>query len=100
MIIISQDKKSFYNLDNAKSVDVLDNEIYITDDILSDEGTRIGEYTTQQRAKEVFNGIIKAYEKAGNLAFEINEDETEIKLTLNSNVFEMPEEWFYAKETS
>lgn len=92
MIIISQDKKSFYNLDNAKSVDVLDNEIYITDDILSDEGTRIGEYATEKRAKEVFNGIIKAYEKSGNLAFEINEDETEIKLTLNSNVFEMPEE--------
>ena len=92
MIIISQDKKSFYNLDNVKSVDVLDNEIYITDDILSDEGTRIGEYATDERAKEVFNGIIRAYEKAGNLAFEINEDETEVRLIHNSNVFEMPEE--------
>lgn len=92
MIIISQDKKSFYNLDNVKSVDVLDNEIYITDDILSDEGTRIGKYVTKERAKEVFNGIIRAYEKAGNLAFEINEDETEVRLIHNSNVFEMPEE--------
>mgnify|MGYP005795033343 CR=1 FL=1 len=100
MIIISQDKKSFYNLDNVKSVDVLDNEIYITDDILSDEGTRIGEYATEERAKEVFNGIIRAYEKAGNLAFEINEDETEVRLIHNSNVFEMPEEWFYVKKTA
>lgn len=98
MIIVSQNKKSFYNFDTVKSVDVLDNEIYITDDILADKGTRIGEYATEERAKEVFNEIIKAYEKAGNLAFEINEDETEVKLTHNSNVFEMPEEWFYAKE--
>lgn len=92
MIIVSQNKKSFYNFDTVKSVDVLDNEIYITDDILADKGTRIGEYATEERAKEVFNEIIKAYEKAGNLAFEINEDETEVKLTHNSNVFEMPEE--------
>lgn len=92
MIIISQDKKSFYNLDNVKSIDVLDNGIYITDDILSDQGARIGEYATEERAKEVFNGIIRAYEKAGNLAFEINEDETEVRLIHNSNVFEMPEE--------
>ena len=92
MIIVSQNKKSFYNFDTVKSVDILDNEIYITDDILSDKGTRIGKYATEERAKEVFNGIIRAYEKAGNLAFEINEDETEVKLTHNSNVFEMPEE--------
>lgn len=98
MIIVSQNKKSFYNFDTVKSVDVLDNEIYITDDILADKGTRIGKYKIEERAKEVFNEIIKAYEKAGNLAFEINEDETEVKLTHNSNVFEMPEEWFYAKE--
>ena len=91
MIIVSQDKKSFYNFDTVKSVDVLDNEIYITDDILSDEGTRIGEYATEERAKEVFNRIIRAYEKAGNLAFEINEDETEVKLIHTSNVLEMPE---------
>lgn len=92
MIIVSQDKSSIYNFDNVKSIDVLDNEIYITDDILSDTGACIGKYATEGRAKEVFNGIIRAYEKAGNLAFEINEDETEVRLIHNSNVFEMPEE--------
>lgn len=92
MIIVSQDKKSIYNFDNVKSIDVLDNEIYITDEILRDEGALIGEYVTEERAKEVFNRIIRAYEEAGNLAFKINDDENEISLTHNSNVFEMPEE--------
>lgn len=61
MIIVSQNKKSFYNFDTVKSVDVLDNEIYITDDILSDKGTRIGKYATEERAKEVLKEIVQCY---------------------------------------
>ena len=33
MIIVSQDKKSIYNFDNIKSIDIVENEIYITDDM-------------------------------------------------------------------
>ena len=58
MIIVSQDKKSIYNFDNIKSIDIVKNEIYITDDILMDEGARIGEYETEQRAKEVLQEIV------------------------------------------
>lgn len=61
MIIVSQDKKSIYNFDNIKSIDIVENEIYITDDILMDEGAKIGEYATKERAKEVLQEIIKAY---------------------------------------
>ena len=59
MIIVSQDKKSIYNFDNIKSIDIVENEIYITDDILMDEGARIGEYATEERAKKVLEEIIE-----------------------------------------
>lgn len=62
MIIVSQDKKSIYNFDNIKSVDIVENEVYITDDILMDEGARIGEYETEKRAKEVLEEIIVRYQ--------------------------------------
>lgn len=79
MIIVSQDKKSIYNFDNIKLIDVLENEIYITDDILSDAGACIGEYETEERAKEVLQEIITAYtgdgvvENEGYVCFEIPE---------------------------
>ena len=60
MIIVSQDRKSIYNFENIKSIDILNNEIYLTDDILADEGARIGKYKTEERAKEVLQEIIKA----------------------------------------
>lgn len=61
MIIVSQDKDSLYNFDNVKSIDVLNNEIFITDDILADKGTRIAIYKTEERAKEVLQEIVKVY---------------------------------------
>ena len=63
MIIVSQNGKSIYNFDDVKSIDMLRNEIYITDDILADEGACIGKYKTEDRAKEVLQEIIKKYEK-------------------------------------
>ena len=104
MIIVNQAKDMIVNFNNLESIDIvvdldgtgkLPHEIYYE---TNSKREKLGTYSTEERAKEVFNEIIKAYEKAGNLAFEINEDETEVKLTHNSNVFEMPEEWFYAKE--
>lgn len=63
MLILSQDKKSIYNFNNIKSIDVIENEVYITDDILADTGTLIGYYQTEERAKEILQEIIKAYRK-------------------------------------
>ena len=68
MIIVSQDKKSIYNFDNIKSVDIVENEVYITDDILMDEGVKIGEYTTEERAKEVLKEIIGKYMEYATIA--------------------------------
>lgn len=62
MIIVSQNKKSIYNFDNIKSIDIVENEIYITDDILMDEGAKIGEYATEERANEVLDEIAEKYE--------------------------------------
>ena len=67
MIIISQDKKSIYNFNNVKSIDRLENEIYITDDILSDEGACIGIYDTEERAQKVLNDIANEYLKYATL---------------------------------
>ena len=59
MIIVSQDKRSIYNFNNVKSIDIVRNEIYITDDILADSGACIAKYTTEERAKEVLQEVIK-----------------------------------------
>lgn len=69
MIIVSQDKKSIYNFDNIKSIDIVKNGIYITDDILMDEGAEIGEYATEERAKEVLQEIIERYTNWNNLVY-------------------------------
>ena len=61
MIILNQDKDSLYNFNNVKSIDVLSNEIYLTDDILADEGTRIAIYKTEERAKEVLQEFVTGH---------------------------------------
>lgn len=90
MIIVSQDKKSIYNFDNIKSIDIVENEIYITDDILMDEGAKIGEYETEERAKEVLQEIIKAYIESKK-----GEEATTIfgfAIIPSNTYYEMPEE--------
>ena len=67
MIIVSQDKKTILNFDNIKSVDIVENEVYITDDILMDEGAKIGEYVTEERANEVLQEISERLENWENL---------------------------------
>lgn len=51
MIIVSQDKKSIYNFNNVKSVDILNNEIFISDDILADTGVCVGSYETKKKSR-------------------------------------------------
>lgn len=69
MIIVSQNRKSIYNFDNVKSIDILGNEIYIADDILADGGACIAEYATETRAKEVLQEIIERYTNWNNLVY-------------------------------
>lgn len=92
MIIVSQDKREIINFENITEIVVENNQITITDDVYKEYGEIIGNYATEERAKEVLQGIIRAYEKAGNIMFETDKDERLLKLTHNSNVFEMPEE--------
>lgn len=92
MIIVSQDKREIINFENITEIVVENNQITITDDVYKEYGEIIGNYATEERAKEVLQGIIRAYEKAGNIMFETDEDERLLKLTHNSNVFEMPED--------
>ena len=91
MIIVSQDRKSIYNFENIKSIDIVDNEIYLTDDILADRGTRIGQYETEERADEVLQEIIKHYnllKKASVYAMGDSGFIFEEKF-----YYEMPKEW-------
>lgn len=89
MIIVSQNKKNIYNFDNVKSIDILGNEIYLTDDILSDMGTYIANYKTEERAKEILQEIIKKYRDV-TVVCDINNNKYE-KYDL-PKVFEMPKE--------
>lgn len=95
MIIVSQDKKSIYNFDNAKSIDILENEIYITDNILADEGTLIGVYETEERADEVKKDIVKCYANTEQYKClcNINNIQTETlnDLLENAFIYGMPE---------
>lgn len=84
MIIVSQNKNSIYNFENVKSIDIIGNEIFITDDILADIGTLIAEYKTQERAKEVLQDIANVTRSSGWDC--INRKDVYIE------IFEMPEE--------
>lgn len=88
MIIVSQDKKSIYNFDNVKSIDRLRNEIYITDEILADEGASIAKYNTEERAKEVLEEIIDSLQNK-NLV-EINSEGITSKIA--GALYRMPQE--------
>ena len=65
MIIVSQDKNNVINYDNVKSLWIEDNvldETNTTFYINADEDF-LGEYKTEERAKEVLQEIIKAYKE-------------------------------------
>lgn len=88
MIIVSQDKKSIYNFDNAKSIDILDNGVFITDDILADEGTLIGEYETEERAQEVLEEIIENIQHKSFVEMNTNGITSEV----TGGIYRMPKE--------
>jgi hypothetical protein len=91
MIIVSQGKDELVNFDRIESIWIDVEEGRVTIEATADTNSTLGTYSTEERAKEVLQGIINAYEKAGNIAFETSEDERLMRLKHNSSVFEMPE---------
>lgn len=83
MVIVNQDKTGIYNFDNIKSIDVVENEVNITDDILSNKGMVIGTYETEKRAKEVLQEIVGKYKQ-------YNLDDNKSVTTL-PKIYTMPE---------
>ncbi len=61
MIIVSQDKKRIYNVDNT-SIRVLGNGIFIVDGILANEEPLLGTYESEKRAEEVLRDIAHWYD--------------------------------------
>jgi hypothetical protein len=63
MIIVSQDKKAIHNFDNVLSIQVEEinggYELIVYDAI--NDGTGIGTYKTEERAKDILQEIVKEY---------------------------------------
>lgn len=86
MIIISQDKTIIINFNNAEAIEIGNVEenqgkgiIYVR--LKSDYFYEIGEYRTEERAKEVLQEIIEVYRHQTN----------KYHFSEVSNIYEMPE---------
>lgn len=95
MIIVSQDKCTIVNLDNIKTIE-LDRETHFKSIIIFREtnevetgvcGLLIGHYTTEERAKEVLQEIIKSYRD-----YRTAECDGYTNVLQETAVFEMPED--------
>ena len=64
MIIVSQDKDSIINFDKTQNIWIDDNVLDKTSTIfeICADGETLGEYATEERAKEVLEEIIEKYE--------------------------------------
>ena len=86
MIIVSQDKDNVINYDNVKSLWIEDNvldEINTTFYINADEDF-LGEYKTEERAKEVLQEIVSKYKTT---LYNSKTNETVVNVP---KVYEMP----------
>lgn len=95
MIIVSQDKTKIVNFDNLTQIYITQDEEktatfirYETVDSLYDD---LGEYKTEERAKEVLKDIISRYEVIE--LFKMNSSEKEgYTLSDYTPIYEMPKE--------
>lgn len=90
MIIVSQDKKAIHNFNNILSIQIEKSnstfKLIIYDAI--NDNTSIGEYATEERAKEILEEIVEKYENCCRL-----QETHGISITLKNNyVYEMPKE--------
>jgi len=104
MIIVSQDKKEVINFENILSVKLFhddeDNEclyeIYTTVNAPGDNYILLGEYNTEERAKEVLQEIVKKYssylELKGGPAIMQGQMDVQPNVFNIPKVYEMPKE--------
>lgn len=88
MIIISQDKTEIVNFNNIESIWICsDEEGIFTIEATADTNTSLGEYQTEERAKEVLQEIIKAYRD-----YRTAECDGYTNILQETAVYEMPKE--------
>ena len=90
MIIVSQDKKDIINFNNIKAISIKENKIIAIGQfiIAEEDGAYIlGEYKTEERAKEVLQEITNTYDisKSSNNSLSIP------ALDITHHVYKMPE---------
>ena len=99
MIIVSQDKSVIVNFNNAEAIEIGNVEenqckgtIYAR--LVSDYFYKIGEYKTEERAKEVLQEIIKEYRLTEITKATINRVSDDVGALVIKEVFvyEMPED--------
>lgn len=92
MIIVNQDRTSIYNFNNIKSIDVIEDTINVTDNILSNSGMEIAKYKTEERAKEVLKELIQIYRATRMTETSINKlsDKVGAMAVEKSFIYEMP----------
>ncbi len=98
MIIVSQDKDNVINYDNVKSLWIDDNVLDKTNTTfyINADDDFLGEYETEERAKEVLQEIVEKYssylELKGGVAFMQGGMNIQPNIFNIPKVYEMPEE--------
>lgn len=89
MIIVSQDKKAIHNFDNVLSLQIVptlkEYSIEVCDAI--NDGSSLGEYSTEERAKEVLQEIIDKIWESSSLRMDIKGINCEVR----EQTYYMPE---------
>lgn len=101
MIIISQDKNKMINIDNITQIYITEDEektaYFIRVETTFEAYEDLGNYITEERAKEVFKEIVKCYSCSEQLKCVVHINgclnATELNnLAATSFIYEMPEE--------
>ena len=94
MIIVSQNKDKIVNFDNITFLDIdKSNGMYIVKcNVINENRIYLGEYVTEERAKEILQEIIKQYKELITSYQKGRSDYPIETLIFNRNVYEMPEE--------
>lgn len=93
MIIVSQDRDLIINFDNVTVIGIAQNNSKEIDSITVDkEEQYLGEYKTEERAKEVLAEIIKSYRDYRTAECDGYTDSCNKFVLQETTVFEMPED--------
>ena len=100
MIIVSQDKTMIFNFNNIENIGIgnplenIDGRFIILSETTSDNQYPIGEYKTEEKAKEVLQEIIKEYRLTEITKATINRVSDDVGALAIKEVFvyEMPED--------